>query len=79
MGFCIENGILRKFIPSDAADIIIPEGVSCIGKRVFEFCRYLRSVKISESVTSIEECAFLDCNNLTTMEIPNSVPILFQT
>lgn len=73
MGFWIENGILSKFIPSDTADIIIPEGVRCIGKRVFEFCRYLRSIKIPNSVTSIEECAFLDCNNLTTMEIPNSV------
>lgn len=33
--FQIENGVLTKYIGSDA-DIIIPDSVTCIGKQAFK-------------------------------------------
>ncbi len=54
-------------------DVIIPNGVTSIGKNVFYQCFTLISVTIPESVTSIGYSAFQYCHNLTSIIIPNGV------
>jgi hypothetical protein len=51
----------------------IPNSVTSIGYRAFQFCTNLTSIVIPDSVTSIGVYAFISCTNLTYVVIPNSV------
>jgi hypothetical protein len=53
--------------------VIIPEGVTVIGKSAFENSGQLVSVTIPNSITIISDRAFSECRALTTITIPNSV------
>ena len=76
--FVIENGVLKKYIGNDA-DVVIPEGMTCIGVGAFSpdwTTRKESSIKnivIPNSVTKIEAYAFSCCNLLENIIIPNSV------
>ena len=52
---------------------IIPEGVTSIGEKAFQFCFSLETVILPESVTSIGKDAFRECWSLTTVNIPEGV------
>ena len=54
-------------------DLVIPNSVTSIGRRSFEYCSGLKSVTIPNSVTSIGDRAFYCCSGLTSVDIPNSV------
>ena len=54
-------------------DLIIPNGVTTIGKVAFQECTGLTSVTIPNSVTSIGSLAFQNCTGLSSVIIPNSV------
>ena len=51
----------------------MPNSVTTIEIRAFEYCSSLTSVTISNSVTTIGEYAFYNCSSLTSVIIPNSV------
>jgi len=51
----------------------IPDSVTSISSRAFQYCTSLISVKIPNSVTSIGQWAFGWCTNLTNVSIPESV------
>ncbi|MBR4288738.1 MAG: leucine-rich repeat protein, partial [Clostridia bacterium] len=53
--------------------VVIEDGVTTIGKSVFDFCSSLTSITISDSVTSIGDFAFYGCTGLTSITIPDSV------
>ncbi len=53
--------------------ITIPNSITSIGIRAFEYCGSLTSVTIPNSVTSIGEGAFEYCKSLTSVTIPDSV------
>lgn len=53
-------------------ELIIPNDVKTIKKRVFSGCTSLTSITIPESVTSIGEYALYYCSGLTSITIPNS-------
>ena len=73
--FEIENGVLKSY-KGRSKDVVIPEGVTCIGKEAFRGRWSLKSITIPESVTRIKECAFWGCKGLTSMMIPQSVVIM---
>jgi putative transposon-encoded protein len=55
------------------ATYTIPNSVTHIGYRAFNFSAFLTSVVIPNSVTRIERSAFMDCHSLTSVVIPSSV------
>ena len=55
------------------AHLIIPKGITSIGKGAFYNCRNLVSISIPKGVTSIGESAFMGCDNLTSISIPEGV------
>ena len=70
--FVIENGVLVSYV-GIGGDVVIPDGVTCIGDNAFSGCSSLTSVWIPDGVTSIEKGAFYGCTGLTSIVIPDSV------
>ena len=58
---------------TEITDLVIPDGVTSIGRYAFFNCIGLVSVTIPNSVTSIGGSAFENCTALMSIEIPNSV------
>ena len=54
-------------------NVIVPDGITSIGKHAFYNCYTLISVTIPDSVTSIGNYAFQYCYSLTSINIPDSV------
>ena len=54
-------------------ELVIPIGVTTIGKYAFNICRNLTSLSIPNSVTGIENEAFMECSGLTEINLSNSV------
>ena len=69
--FEIKNGCLVKY-KGDKRNVVIPDGVTCIGDLAFHDCHTIEYVTIPDSVTSIGDRAF-QFSNLTGIVIPESV------
>ena len=69
--FVIQNGILKRYTGKEEAPVI-PDGVTCIGRRAFVGAANVKYIRIPESVTEIDDWAFY-CSHLTEIEIPQSV------
>lgn len=67
-----DDGVLVKYNWA-TKDVVIPNGVTSIGDRAFNWCSNLTSVTIPNSVTRIDDGAFYDCTSLKSVTIPNSV------
>lgn len=57
----------------ELTDLVIPDGVTSIGRNAFSGYKQLKSVIIPDSVESIDYAAFQDCSNLSSVTIPDSV------
>lgn len=54
---------------------IIPNGVSTIWSRAFDRCSALTSINIPESVTSIQDDSFFECDGIKTITVDLANPI----
>jgi len=61
------------FDGNEITEYSVPEGVTSIGDRAFDYCSGLTSITIPNSVTSIGDYAFENCSGLTSITIGNSV------
>lgn len=68
---CIPDGAFTYI--QTLQSIIIPEGVTRIGRGAFHFCTQLESVTIPSGVTKIDNEAFSTCSCLESIGIPTSV------
>ena len=66
------KGLLVKYT-GNRKDVVIPDSVTSIGDRAFQWHKSLTSVTIPDSVTSIGDSAFSSCRSLTSVVIPASV------
>lgn len=70
-GICEEAFALKEIV-----SVVIPEGITSIGREAFWDCYLLTDVTIPDSVTSIGEDAFYGCDCLTSIRIPKSVTLI---
>ena len=70
-----ENGVLTGYNGSSAS-VVIPAGVTKIGKHVFSGNNTIKSVVIPAGVTMIDELAFEACTSLVSVTLPASLTTL---
>ena len=70
--FVIENGVLTKYI-GPGGDVIIPDGVTEIGKGAFIGSNSVTSVVFSDTVTTIGPIAFGFCVKLKSINLSLSI------
>lgn len=69
--FVIENGVLIRC--AGAGEVVIPDGITVIGKRAFYGNNDIVSVTMPESVDTIEQEAFCYCQNLNNINISGEI------
>ena len=70
--FDIESGVLKGY-EGPGGDVVIPAGVTSIGKHAFKGCDHLCSLIIPEGVTKIGAGAFKGCRLLASASFPGSI------
>ena len=72
----VEDSVIRAETfkgDKELTSIVVPEGVTEIGERVFQYCSGLTNISIPNSVTTIGNYAFANCSSLTSITIPDGV------
>ncbi len=54
-------------------DLVIPDGVTTIKPRVFQYCQSITSVSLPEGLTTIKEQVFQHCKNIKSVTVPSSL------
>lgn len=63
----------EAFARTAISDFVVPEGITVLRYRTFDYCTELERVVLPESLTEIEYRAFSDCSKLVDVNIPLSV------
>ena len=58
------------------ANVVIPEGITSMGSRVFEGNDALVSVAFPSTLKEIGEGAFMNCRGLTSISIPSTIKVI---
>ena len=72
--FIIDGNVLIKYV-GKLKNVEVPNGVEEIGYRAF-YNMPIKSVKLPSSVKKIGKIAFAFCDNLTTVDMPDSVEFI---
>ena len=70
--FIIENGVLKKYV-GPGGDVVIPEGVTEIGKEVFNKNKAISSITLPKSLRIVGSQAFASCDALMSVSVPSAV------
>ena len=73
----IENTVLKKCLlePSET-EVILPPGITVIGRAAFLKCSYLTSITLPDSVEKIEAYAFRGCQALKRISMPDTLSVI---
>ena len=71
-GFVVFKGVLYDYC-GRSQKVVVPDGVTSVGRIAFCGCDRLKSIVIPNSVTSIGGDAFSYCRNLTSVTLPDSL------
>ncbi len=64
---------VETFKGSNIKSITVPKGITVIGKRAFEGCKYLTNVSLPVGMKEIQDSAFADCTSLTSIVLPEGL------
>lgn len=71
---CMETVPKNVFMGcSKLKEVVISDGIKCIGDSAFWGCESISSITIPDSVTTIESYAFSSCTNLETVVMSKSI------
>ena len=70
--FEIKKGVLTKYTGKEM-EVVVPEGITAIGKKAFAENKKLTKVVLPDSVNSIEKEAFASCKKLTDVIKGNGI------
>ena len=71
-GFTVVDGVLVCY-KGIAKDVIVPEGVTELGKYVFQGCAYMETLTLPEGLIKLGDGAINSCNSLRSIKIPDSL------
>lgn len=70
----VHSDVLFAYMPTNyATEYTIPEGTKTIAQKSFHYAGNLKSVKIPNSVTKIEDFAFSECYDIENITMSNSI------
>ncbi len=69
LGFIVENGVLIKYVGTDA-DVIIPDGIVKIANDAFADCDFVTSLSIGKDMAEIEDRALFPLTALKSITVP---------
>ena len=76
-GLRIENTVVKKYTGEDTT-VVIPNGITYIGKDAFMNCTHVTEVTLPDTLQSISSRAFYGCTGLTHITIPASVQAIHE-
>ena len=67
------HATILKHYKGPGGDVVLPEGITSIGKEAFKDRKDLISITLSSSISRIGDDAFWGCSNLTSITLPPSL------
>lgn len=64
------------YLANQLRDLIIPQNITYLSVKAFNYCEPLRSVKFEGGITELQMYAFASCPNLISVSIPRSVNMI---
>ncbi len=74
--FVIERSVLVKYNGYKNREVVIPNGITEIGKEAFSGMSNIESVKFPESLITIGEKAFHNCTGIHKLSFPDNVRVI---
>ena len=71
---CIYSYYSFRYSSIENAEIVKRTGFDNIGESAFEYCRYLKNIKIPAGITTIESKAFKDCQRAEKFRFEDATP-----